>query len=89
MWVAGLAGYVDCSPEHKQPFFSLEIVLETCENHCRLYLANIIFILSLGVCDDVSREEVEVEVVCRPVKMFYINKNIVGSLRVECGELST
>ena len=31
----------------------------------------------------------EGEVVYRPVKMFYINKNIVGSLRVECGELST
>ena len=36
-----------------------------------------------------GREEKEVEEVFLPVKMFYINKNIVGSLRVECGELST
>ena len=30
--------------------------METCENHCRLYPANIIFILPLRVCDDVPRE---------------------------------
>ena len=35
VWVAGR---LDCSPQHKQPFFSLEIVPETCENHCRLYI---------------------------------------------------
>lgn len=42
--------------QHKQAFFSLEIVMETWENHPRLYPANIIFILPLRVCDDVPRE---------------------------------
>ena len=41
------------------------------------------------MCRGGREEKEEVEEVFLPVKMFYINKNIVGSLRVECGELST
>ena len=69
--------------EDKQSFFSLEIVMETCENHHRLYPANIIFILPLPQSVMMCRGR-EVEVVYLAVKRFYIDKNTVVSLRVDC-----